>query len=55
MAQNNFEKFGFHIFFRLLNKLDKESILELTLNFINSFKFIESVDWCDFRRIKTNK
>jgi len=35
------EKFKSH-HLRLLNKLDKESILELTLNFINSYKFIES-------------
>ena len=35
------EKFKSH-HFRLLNQLNKESILELTLNFVNSYKFIES-------------
>lgn len=35
------EKFKSH-HFRLLNKLNKESILDLTLSFINSHKFIDS-------------
>ena len=35
------EKFKLH-HFRLLNQLNKESILELTFNFINRYKFIES-------------